>query len=91
MGIFCFLISVAGFIVACLITLCFLATLFDGLVARYGFWIPAFAGSERGIRIACDPPTQQSSQAGDGVRMIDGDKWAGQYSQTQPSRRYTPP
>jgi hypothetical protein len=28
-------------------------------------WIPAFAGSERGIWIACDPPTQQSSHAGD--------------------------
>ncbi len=28
-------------------------------------WIPAFAGSEWGIRVACDPPTQQSSHAGD--------------------------
>jgi len=28
-------------------------------------WIPAFAGSEWGIRIACDPPTQRSSHAGD--------------------------
>jgi hypothetical protein len=28
-------------------------------------WIPACAGSEWGIRIACDPPAQQSSHAGD--------------------------
>jgi hypothetical protein len=28
-------------------------------------WIPAFAGSEWGIRVACDPPTQQSSHTGD--------------------------
>jgi hypothetical protein len=28
-------------------------------------WIPAFAGSEWGIRVACDPPAQQSSRAGD--------------------------
>jgi hypothetical protein len=28
-------------------------------------WIPACAGSEWGIWIACDPPTQLSSHAGD--------------------------
>jgi hypothetical protein len=32
---------------------------------RERHWIPAFAGSEWGIRIVCDPPTQQSSHAGD--------------------------
>jgi hypothetical protein len=35
------------------------------LVVSERRWIPAFAGSEWGIRIACDPPTQQSSHAGD--------------------------
>jgi len=28
-------------------------------------WIPACAGSEWGIWIACDPPTQQSSHVGE--------------------------
>ncbi len=27
--------------------------------------MPSFAGSERGIRVACDPLTQKSSHAGD--------------------------
>jgi hypothetical protein len=35
------------------------------LVVSESRWIPAFAGSEWGIRIACDPPTQQSSHASD--------------------------
>jgi hypothetical protein len=35
------------------------------LVHNESHWIPACAGSEWGIRIACDPPTQQSSHAGD--------------------------
>ena len=48
-----------------------LATLYDGLAARYRFWIPALAGSEWGIRVACDPPRQQLSHAGDENIEVD--------------------